>query len=229
MTIPLGGLHSNNHGAEPQLTYTMRIICISDTHGFHRKLRLPPGDVLIHAGDLTARSNLEEVRDFLMWLGEQPHAHKVLVAGNHDRIFENEPDVASALMPKSVVYLQDRGCIVGGRKIWGSPVQPQFMNWAFNRKRGPEIAAHWAMIPDDADFVITHGPAYGILDHDLRGQNHGCVDLRRRLQIVQPRLHVFGHIHSGYGTTSLGRTRMVNAAICDNDYRPVNSPVVVDL
>lgn len=81
------------------------------------------------------------------------------------------------------------------------------------------------MIPCDTDVVVTHGPAYGILDHDLRGRNHGCADLRKRLEAIQPRLHVCGHIHSGRGTAKLGRTVMVNAAICDDDYRPTQPPL----
>lgn len=207
----------------------MRIICIGDTHGYHNKLRLPSGDVLIHAGDMVARSNFEEVREFLDWFGAQDYPHRILVAGNHDRLHETDPDIAAALTPAGVTYLQDRSCIIRGLKIHGSPVQPEFNSWAFNRKRGVEIAKHWNMIPEDTDVVITHGPAYGILDHDLRGRNHGCADLRKRLEIIQPRLHVCGHIHSARGVTTLGRTVMVNAAICDDDYRPVHPPTVVDL
>jgi Icc-related predicted phosphoesterase len=205
----------------------MKLICISDTHGYHTKLRLPAGDVLIHSGDMTARSNVEEVRDFLNWFGSQPHPHKILVAGNHDRLFENEPEMAAHLMPKSVTYLQDTSCIVMGKKIHGSPVTPAFMDWSFNRSRGRDIARHWNMIPNDTDILITHGPAFGILDHNERGQNCGCEELRKRVQAIQPKLHVFGHLHGGFGQAKLGRTQMVNAAICDDDYRPVNPPSVV--
>src|SRR6478736_129804 len=151
----------------------MRVVCIADTHGCYQKLRLPSGDGLIHAGDMTAQSNFEEVRDFITWFGAQEHAHRILVAGNHDPLHETDADIAAALTPSGVTYLQDRGCSIGGLKFWGSPVQPEFMNWAFNRRRGREISAHWSMIPEDTDVVVTHGPAYGILDHDVRGRNHG--------------------------------------------------------
>lgn len=207
----------------------MRIVCISDTHGYHQKLTIPHGDILIHAGDLTVQSNVPEVRDFLAWFATQPHDSKVFIAGNHDRLFENEPEMAASLVPAGITYLQDSGCIVEGLSLWGSPVQPWFLDWAFNRRRGADIARHWDLIPGKTDVLITHGPARGILDQDMQGKHHGCADLRKRLTAIQPRLHICGHIHGGYGSALLGRTRMVNAAICDDEYRPVRVPIVIDL
>ena len=70
----------------------VRIICISDTHGQHAGLRLPDGDILIHAGDFMTYGNApREIIDFNTWLGRQPHAHKIVMAGNHDRLFESPP------------------------------------------------------------------------------------------------------------------------------------------
>merc|ERR550514_130323 len=59
-------------------------VLISDTHGHHRKLTIPPGDVLIHAGDFTAFGREEHARDFNAWLGTLPHKHKIVVFGNHE-------------------------------------------------------------------------------------------------------------------------------------------------
>jgi len=207
----------------------MRIVCISDTHGYHQRLVLPGGDILVHAGDLTGQSNVPEVRDFLMWFAAQPHNAKVFIAGNHDKLFENESEMAASLIPTGVTYLQDSGCTVAGLKIWGSPVQPRFFDWAFNRDRGPDIARHWYKIPEHTDIIVTHGPACGVLDRNASGQEVGCADLRRRLEILKPRLHICGHIHGSYGTGLFGETCMVNASICDEDYRPLREPIVVDL
>ena len=48
-----------------------------------------------------------------------------------------------------------------GVKVYGSPWQPWFGGWAFNLERGPDIAAKWALIPDDTDVLLTHGPPAG--------------------------------------------------------------------
>ncbi len=211
----------------------MRLVILSDTHGLHGFIgSVPDGDVLIHAGDMTLRGTLEEVEGFLGWFGALPHPHKLLVAGNHDWLFERRPTVAGGLIPNGVTYLQDAGVSIAGIKFWGSPWQPWFYDWAFNLLRGAEIAAKWALIPDDVHVLITHGPPHGILDEVVMppGKHQGCEALRERLDsLPELRLHVFGHIHEAYGTFSDGQREFVNASICDFQYAPVNVPAVVDL
>ncbi len=73
----------------------LRLVCIGDTHGFHRKLDLPAGDILIHAGDFDGRS-VEAVDDFNGWLGTLPFRHKLVVASNHDLLFDRKPKLARA-------------------------------------------------------------------------------------------------------------------------------------
>ena len=209
----------------------MRIVCISDTHGRHRRLKhpIPDGDVLIHAGDFTRQSEMDQVQEFLGWFAALPHRRKVLVCGNHERWVEFNADIFAMLLPPSITYLQDSGCVIEGLRFHGSPMTPAFMDWAFMRERGRDIARHWAMIPEQTDVLITHGPAYGILDTVSGNGFQGCKDLRGRIEAVQPKLHCCGHIHGGYGTSSLGKTTMINAAICNEDYEPVNAPIAVDI
>ncbi|KAB2911322.1 MAG: metallophosphoesterase [Dechloromonas sp.] len=207
----------------------MRVVCISDTHAHHAGLTVPDGELLIHAGDLSEQGHPAEVVDFLRWFSRQPHPYKVFIAGNHDWLFEREPGFAAGLIPDGVTYLQDSGCEIKGLRIWGSPVTPTFFEWAFNRDRGEAIRAHWQRIPLDTDIVVTHGPVWGILDLNHQRKHQGCVDLLDRLQAVKPRLHVCGHIHSGYGQATLGTIALVNASICDEAYQPCNAPIVVDL
>lgn len=208
----------------------MRLVCLSDTHGLHEGLTLPEGDVLVHAGDCTNRGKLDETRDFLAWFSQVGEfRQRVLIAGNHDFLFEDDPKIIRQIMPKNVHYLEDSGVKIGGLKFWGSPYTPWFHNWAFNC-RGQAIEAHWDRIPDDVDVLVTHGPPYSVMDKLLDdGLEVGCPFLKRALPRCQPRLHVFGHIHEGYGQVRLEQTLFVNASICDLDYRPVNAPVIVDL
>lgn len=206
----------------------MRIVCLSDTHGRLDELRVPDGDVLVHAGDFTRRGDPAEIRAFAASLHRLPHRDKVVVAGNHDFLFEREPDVARALLG-DVHYLCDDGVTVGGSRFWGSPWQPVFFDWAFNLPRGAALAEKWALIPSETDVLVTHGPPGGILDRTVHGQGVGCDDLTAALARIRPRLHVFGHIHEAYGRLERGGTEYVNASICDVDYRPAHAPVVVEL
>lgn len=206
----------------------MRIVCISDTHSLHADVDIPDGDILLHAGDFTTRGALEDVEAFDRWLATLPHPHKFVVAGNHDFCFENSPRLAQARL-RSATYLQDSGAEVLGLKIWGSPWQPRFFDWAFNLDRGEPLAQKWALIPDDTDILVTHSPPYGILDRTARGVDAGCEALRERLASVRPQLHLFGHIHEAYGEIVSEGTRYVNAAVCTLQYRPTNAAVVVEV
>ena len=203
-----------------------RLVCLSDTHGRHADLDVPEGDVLVHAGDFTARGRERELADFGAWLAAQPHAHKVVVAGNHDFLLEREPQRARALLG-DVHYLFDSGVEVAGLSFWGSPWQPWFHDWAFNLRRGPELEAVWARAPAGVDVLVTHTPPLGVLDLVARGPRVGCEALRAALPRIAPRLHVFGHIHEAYGAHP-GPPLSVNACACDLSYRAVNAPVVVE-
>lgn len=207
----------------------MKVVLISDSHGQHHHLDLPPGDILIHAGDFSRSGKPGQAKDFLLWLAKQPHRHKVFVAGNHDFIAEEEPAEFRSWVPDNCIYLDDQLIEVEGLRIWGSPISPWFFDWAFNRHRGPEICRHWDLIPEGLDILITHGPPAGILDRTARGENVGCADLLRRIQAVEPRISVFGHIHEARGRERHGATEFFNAAVLDLDYRMAHPPFVIEL
>jgi Icc-related predicted phosphoesterase len=206
----------------------VRIVAISDTHEMHRKIAVPDGDILIHAGDATLNGRLTAINEFNAWLGTLSHAHKIVVAGNHDWGFQRQPAQARALMTNAV-YLQDTTVTIEGLKIYGSPWQPWFYDWAFNLRRGSEIAARWELIPADTEVLVTHGPPYGFHDLTPQGRAVGCQDLLRRIEEIKPRLHIFGHIHNGYGMSMASGTTFINASICDEQYRPCNAPIVYDM
>jgi Icc-related predicted phosphoesterase len=205
----------------------MRLVLISDTHGQQERVQVPPGDVLIHAGDLTAHGWIEELPALNDFLGTLPHRHKIVIAGNHDFCFEADLAACARLLTNAV-YLQDEAITLDGVKFYGSPWQPWFFEWAFNLRRGPEIRAKWDLIPPDTDVLITHGPPFGRRDRNAEGERVGCQDLWDVVQQVRPTLHVFGHIHEGYGLTAGTPTAFANASSCDLAYRPVNAPLVFD-
>ena len=205
----------------------LRLVVVSDTHGLHDRLEIPPGDVLIHAGDVTSRGDLHELRAFDAFLARLDHPHKLVIAGNHDFCFERQPAAARALL-RHATYLEDDATEIEGVRFYGSPWQPWFYDWAFNLERGAEIRAKWRLIPADTEVLITHGPPLGRGDVTVRGEAVGCADLLERVREIRPRYHLFGHIHEAYGTSEDGVTTFVNASSCDLRYRPVNSPVVID-
>lgn len=207
-----------------------RLVLISDTH-MHLPV-LPKGDVLIHAGDMTFRGTPAETGRFMTWLASvRENFHRVIiVAGNHELGWEKGmPKIADELARMNVDFLNDSGVSFAGLSFWGSPVQPEFCNWAFNRRRGAEIKRHWDEIPAGVDVLITHGPPFGMLDRTVDGRLVGCEELAEAIKRTKPRLHVFGHIHEGYGTLETAGTTFVNASIMNEAYRPVNRPVVVEL
>ena len=148
----------------------MKIVFISDTHGKHEILTskaynniLGEGDILVHAGDCTNVGKTHEIKQFLDWFSDTPFKHKVFIAGNHDWGFETNHDIAPEYKEKGVHYLFDNMVEIDGVKIYGSPWQPEFYDWAFNLPRGEKLAEKWAQIPGGLDILITYGDAESII------------------------------------------------------------------
>lgn len=240
------------HADDPRPDGHTRFVCISDTHSTHRRLEVPPGDVLIHCGDVSERGLLKEVLDFNLWLGTLPHKLKIVIAGNHDICFDKgimenlknsdglqrfsyQKDIPESIwrdwqsILTNCVYLEDSEITVNGIRIYGSPWQPKFQNMAFNQRRGSEIMKKWDQIPEEIDILLTHGPPAGRLDRVRRGTRAGCVDLLNTVQLrVKPKYHVFGHVHEGYGVDSDGNTVFINCASVDVMRNPSHPPIIFD-
>ena len=210
----------------------MRIAFISDTHLRHRRypIEVPECDLLIHSGDALAEGTEAELKMFAPWLEALKAKHKIFVAGNHDWVFEKQNALARSLLPKGVIYLQDSQVEIEGLKIYGSPWQPEFCEWAFNLKRGWPLRKKWELIPAGIDILITHGPPLGILDFSKFGDEHvGCADLRQELHRIKPKVHCFGHIHGDYGTSIWANTLFVNASLCDEAYVANHPPILIEM
>ena len=207
----------------------MRLVCISDTHKYYTNLDMPEGDVLIHAGDIDVYENITEVYHFKKWLDKQKYRYKLVIAGNHDRMFELANDLCRSILSDSCTYLENSQTTIKGIKFWGSPITPTFMNWYFMANRGDDITRYWDMIPKDTDVLITHGPPMKILDKTADGDYAGCYDLARIIKQIKPKVHVFGHIHEGAGQVKIGDTTYINASVLDENYDLVNKPIVIDI
>jgi|ERR1017187_1531289 Icc-related predicted phosphoesterase len=212
----------------------MKICAFSDSHGWHNRLAeqnlLPKADTIVFAGDfMTDGYQHSEVVAFGAWFSNLPYKHKILIGGNHDRMLESDKNWCLTNFSKDVIYLQDSGVEIDGVKFWGSPYQPAFFNWAFNKNRGDSISQHWKKIPEELDVLITHGPPYGILDSVKGVGKLGCEELAKVVQKVSPRVHIFGHIHSGYGTLSAYDTEFHNVSYCDEKYKPKNAPHLIEV
>ncbi|EIJ41353.1 putative phosphoesterase, ICC [Beggiatoa alba B18LD] len=206
----------------------MKIVLVSDTHGFHQDIDYPEGDILLHAGDITEHGTFAEIREFDNFLGTLPYRYKIFTAGNHDWALYQRPKEARALI-KNSIYLHDEGIEIDGLKIYGSAWQPRFLNMAFNLSRGQELAEKWQLIPKDTDILLTHTPPYGIGDTVSTGEHVGCEALRTVVRALTLRLHVFGHIHENYGYFRENTTVYVNASSCNLRYAPRNPPLLINL
>lgn len=223
----------------------VKIVTFSDTHNFHEVVEIPPCDILIFSGDFSSRGSKRDTESFLRWFGDLDQAeNKILVGGNHDLCLDVKYDnetlaqewfLESSLkfgMGQKFHYLENSSLELMGLKFWGSPITPDFFpeHWAFNKPRGEEINKIWSSIPDDSDVVITHGPCAFIGDYIPSQKKHvGCMDLATRIEQINPKLFVFGHIHEGYGKVEQNGTVYLNSSICDAHYRPANKPHEITL
>ncbi len=215
----------------------MKITLISDTHNKHKFVTndLPGGDLLIHAGDLSSMGYEHEIREFCKWFNNiDNYTHKVFIAGNHDWGFQNNVEIVKEILDfyENITYLQDNSTLLGEDmvSVYGSPWQPEFYNWAFNLPRqGVELKEKWDNIPNNTDILITHGPAYGYVDKVIgRTENLGCELLTEKIKELKPKIHVCGHIHTGYGYTFDGDTHYINASVLNESYVYYNKPLTIE-
>lgn len=207
----------------------MRLIHISDTHGYHEYLKISECDVLIHSGDIGGKTTPAELMAFLVWFEKQPAHKKIFIAGNHDLCLDKNwvkreksidsisgllaeqkyKDAKSLIESYDVKYLENTDYVFEGIKFYGSPYSPSFhrYKWVFNADRGEEIKKIWARIPSDTNVLITHTPVYNILDDvkeyatDGEDAHRGCKDLFDVMhkRLFNLKLHCSGHLHDEYG------------------------------
>ena len=221
----------------------MIIDCISDLHG--EEPYLSGGDLLIVAGDLTASDRLDQLQSFKQWLCRQKYKKKIVIAGNHDNHLQQ--GTAEFYEDEGINYLQDSGTEFEGMKIWGSPWTRHFTGMnphccAFTCITDIQMKEKWDLIPEDTNILVTHSPPKGILDRTARKYRVGCdylSEIVNSRKLPDLKLHVFGHIHEGYGQAIfefgdalLGKSRtvrFVNAAHMNRDYEGTHPPIRIEL
>jgi Icc-related predicted phosphoesterase len=225
----------------------MIIDCVSDMHGSFPELE--GGDLLILAGDHTSNDTIPAWKAFYDWFRAQKYRKKIMIAGNHDNHLQYH--ISDEMYDKEFKqffddeerfydYLCDSGTEFEGLKLWGSPWTRWFSGVnpsckAFMIYSNQDLKKKWSLIPDDTDILITHSPPEGILDrHNSYMRPLGCGWLKEKVAQVQPLLHVFGHIHEGYGRHEWSwepgkTTQFVNAAHMTREYEPTNKPIRIEL
>ena len=188
----------------------MTILHISDTHGLHGRLgALPPDDVLVHSGDITENGTEAEVLDFLNWFIVQPFREKIFVVGNHDLCLRNAEAIED--LPESMHFLQNRSVTIDGLMFFG-------LGYDHPKE----------LIPNDVDILVTHEPPLEILDLSS-GVHWGNLTLRRRIEVIKPRYHLFGHAHEAYGTQQRRNTSFSNASLLDDHNSLVHAPRILEI
>ena len=188
-------------------TSSISLVIISDTHN-HKPSAIPPGDVLIHAGDLTNLGTFDEVQEQIDWISSLPHAHKLVIAGNHDSFFDHRArrtsDVDKVIEWGQVRYLQHSSLTLTLKNrelnFYGAPQIPKCGGdeFAFQYERADDA---WSgTIPMETDILITHTPPRHHLDLPL---GLGCKFLLKEIWRVRPKVHVCAHVHAGHGVESL--------------------------
>ncbi len=207
----------------------------------HKELTssIPTSDLIIHSGDYTHVGYKHQVQQFCKWYNELKNVgKKIFINGNHEKHVETNPEFLESTLKQypNLVHLQDETYglydmdVDKTINIYGSPWQPEFCNWGFNLPRnGSELKEKWDNIPENTDILITHGPPHGILDVMEYDPRHlGDELLRTRVDELKPKIHVFGHIHSGYGYAYINGTHFINAAVLNEEYNFENKPLTVD-
>lgn len=212
----------------------MRLICISDTHSLHENMPpIPDGDVLIHAGDCTGSGSLSALDEFTRWFGSLHHSHKILIAGNHDFCFERlSTDSRKMCEERGITYLRGESASIRGVNFYGFPWQPIYRYMAFNAREG-ELKGRLKLVPEDTNVLISHGPALNTLDYVPSQRAHvGCRAIAERIeQLPNLKVHICGHIHESYGFSvrASDGLKCVNASTCTEDYKPINTAIIIDL
>ena len=213
----------------------MKLICFSDTHlnSLPELLKGQEADLFIFAGDALSRGDWREWRQFYsdLKLVRKQCKDFVTVFGNHDFYVEENPQlVREELADIGIHLLMGEEVTIQGLRIYGEPHVPQFYDWAF-MKSEEKLVYVYDQIPEGLDILVTHGPAYGILDKNARGEYCGSVSLKNKLFSMErpAKIHISGHLHESWGYFDSGKIKHYNVSILDDNYMWTNSVTEIEI
>ena len=234
----------------------MKIVGLSDIHGHLPDIdELPKADVYCITGDIMPLDLQRQYIPSIVWLTSHffpwceslPCDKVFFVAGNHDFLFEylrmdengnhrKAHEVMNLLSQHShkITYLENSEKKYRDYKFYGSPWCPDLMNWAFY-KDGEDLVKEFKKIPENTDILLTHCPPkigyYGtVLEGYGMGKDYGCQELADRLQEIHPKLHIFGHVHSGsHEPQTINGTTFCNVSLKNESYNVTYSPKEFEL
>ena len=216
----------------------MKIACCSDMHS-NLDFAIKESDILLIAGDILPAYrdsylsiNIQNnfLKDkFYPWIEDQPVNDVVFIAGNHDWIFDSSFDIPP--MPSKLHYLCDNEITISGLRIYGTPQQPIFLNWAFN-KTEEQLQRYFDNIPLGLDILLSHTSPYKIMDKvNLKNRkgHFGCMSLKNRIDKIKPRYVVFGHFHDNYGKIEQDGITYINCSLLNESYKMTKEPIYIEV
>ena len=221
----------------------MKICAISDLHGYLPK-SLPECDVLVIAGDIVPleyqRSTVQSVAwlagPFQNWCLKRKCSEIVVVAGNHDFIFEHcinnffTPreihDILFKLDSKlKIHYLCDSYVTIKDITFYGTSLCPSLRNWAFYRDSDSLKEGFINGMNKPFDVLVTHCPpkmgTQGVVLQPNYNyyKDFGCEELWDVIKEKDIKWVISGHIHSGnHDIDYYGNMKCVNVSLKDEDY-----------
>jgi len=187
----------------------MRILACADLHGRRAvyewlltSAREHHAEVIVLAGDLlgcldgfdTPEQAQRHEANRLVELLETASATVLYIMGNDDLV---ELDSTS----DRVLSIHGRQIECGRFRFAGYQYSLPFMGGTFE-KSDAEVRIDLAGLPgpfDAATVVVSHSPAFGILDPGFGDSHIGSESLRQFLEAHPYRAHIHGHSHAGFG------------------------------
>jgi DNA repair exonuclease SbcCD nuclease subunit len=243
----------------------IRLVIISDTHELHEHMRIPHGDVLVHAGDILFADRFAfrwlsnyRLRNFFKWINSQPHLHKVVIAGNHDKQIQNLGAAAVKKLAVPAIYAENEVIVLhvptaapkseDSLRAAYSPTQELRIlasPWSVaNSHRSPNLAFQSASL---SAAIVSKATSGGNSEGSASEQHHQqhmrpdiflchqgscCIELARLIQVIQPRVcHIGGHVHEGHGVTTIEGVPSINGSMMTGTYtkEKLLRPIVVDI
>lgn len=177
-------------------------------------------DFTFCGGDIGLRRN-EDPENIVNYIYDTfKSEHTVLTPGNHDFWPVNLLRLYGS-GDKGIRVAIDRPACVSYKNedfnVWFSPWSTQFADWNWMLNYDEE----WYFIPEYTDAVITHGPAYGILDECPNGDHAGSQKLLDAILDKDSIKYVFsGHIHGNdYAHVEAHGKHWYNISVLDERYR----------